>query len=84
MTGEFKFSHVKNPAIIGDSSHIHSYRIEQGGSENFKLKMDSRLSTDASGIATCLGLQADANVEPEKIIDILQSKISASTLFRPV
>ena len=46
--------------------------------------MQSRWSTDANGIALCLGLQAEARVELEQIIAALQAKISTSTLFVPV
>lgn len=84
MTGEFKFDHVTNPAVVGDSLHIHSYRMARSNSGNFRLNLAGRLSTDASGIATCLGLQAEARVELEQIIATLQAKISSTTLFRPV
>ncbi|MGX5877307.1 hypothetical protein MJ435_26050, partial [Burkholderia gladioli] len=84
MTGEFKFDHVKNPAVTGDSLHLHSYRMARAEDGNFRLSMASRLSTDANGIATCLGLQAEARIELEQIISALQAKISPATLFRPV
>lgn len=84
MTKEFKFDHMKNPAAIGDSMHLHSYRMARGDDGSFRLSMASRLSTDTDGIATCLGLQADARIELEQIIATLQAKISPATLFRPV
>lgn len=84
MTGEFKFDHVGSPAIVGDSLHIHSYRITRSESGNFRLNLAARLSTDANGIAACLGLQAEARVELEQIVASLQAKISPATLFRPV
>lgn len=84
MTGEFKFDHVKNPAAVGDSLHLHSYRMSKSDDGNFRLSLAARLSTDAEGIATCLGLQAEARVELEQIIAVLQAKISPATLFRPV
>ncbi len=84
MTGEFKFDHLKNPAAIGDSMHLHAYSMNQATSGGYKLSMAKRLSTDADGIATCLGLQAEARVELEQIILALQAKISPATLFRPV
>ena len=49
--------------------------------KSYKLTMQSRLSTDVDGIGLCLGLQAEARVELEQIIQALQAKISASTLF---
>lgn len=84
MNREFSFAHLKNPAVIGDSMHIHAYRMEKQLDNSFKLVMQSRLSTDVEGIATCLGLQAEARVELVQIIQSLQAKLSPSTLFVPV
>ncbi len=84
MSGEFKFEHLHNPASIGDSMHIHAYQMNAQADKSYKLSMQSRLSTDADGIGVCLGLQAEARVELEQIIQALQSKISASTIFIPV
>ena len=70
-------------AKLGDAFHLHSYRMSRGESGNFRLLMDSRMSTDVSGIATCLGLQAEARVELAQIIAALQAKISSATLFQP-
>lgn len=84
MAGEFRFDHVKNPAVIGDSLHLHSYRMSRHDSGDFRLSLAARLSTDADGIAACLGLQAEARVELEQIVATLQAKISLTTLFRPV
>jgi hypothetical protein len=83
MNGEFKFDHLHNPASIGDSMHFHSYRMDLQADKSYKLSMQSRLSTDVDGIGLCLGLQAEARVELEQIIQALQTKISASTLFVP-
>jgi hypothetical protein len=47
----------------------------------FRLNLDSRFSTDTEGVARLLGLQADANIELEKIIEQLEAKISRDTLF---
>lgn len=84
MNREFTFEHVKNPAVIGDSMHIHTYRLEKQSDRSFKLAMQSRLSTDAEGIATCLGLQAEARIELEQIVLALEAKLSPSTLFIPM
>jgi len=84
MNKEFKFDHVKNSAIMGDPMHIHAYRITRTDNESFRLSMASRLSTDADGMAICLGLQAEARIDLEQIISTLQSKISHATLFRPI
>ncbi|MBF0263415.1 MAG: hypothetical protein HQL97_16440, partial [Magnetococcales bacterium] len=84
MTRDFKFDHLKNPARIGDSMHMHAYSMTRASTGNFRLSLVSRLSTDADGIGTCLGLQAEARVELKQIITMLQDKISPATLFRPV
>lgn len=84
MTRAFKFDHLKNPAALGDSIHLHSYQMTKQKSGEFRLAMHTRHSTDADGIAVCLGLQAEARVELDHIVTALQAKISAATLFRPV
>jgi Restriction endonuclease NotI. len=84
MNREFRFDHLKNPAMIGDSMHFHAYRMTRQDGGDFKLSMARRLSTDTEGIAVCLGLQAEARVELDHIIASLQARISASTLFVPV
>jgi hypothetical protein len=84
MSREFRFDHLHNPASIGDSMHFHSYRMDVNADDSYKLSMQSRLSTDVDGIRLCLGLQAEARVELEQIIQALQAKISTSTLFVPV
>ncbi|MCX7256357.1 MAG: NotI family restriction endonuclease [Polaromonas sp.] len=84
MKKEFKFDHLKNPARIGDSMHLHAYSMNRVESKDFRLSMVSRLSTDADGIGICLGLQAEARIELEEIIAALQAKISPSTRFTPV
>lgn len=84
MNREFNFAHLKNPAVICDSMHLHAYRMEKQPDKSFKLVMQSRLSTDTEGIATCLGLQAETRVELEQIVQALQAKLSPNTLFVPV
>jgi len=84
MTKEFKFDHLKSPAVLGDSMHLHAYSMGRAETGDFKLSMMSRLSTDADGIGICLGLQAEARIELEQIIAALQAKISPATLFTPV
>lgn len=60
MTREFQFEHLNNPAVIGDSMHMHAYTLKSAASGDFKLSLTSRLSTDVLGIASCLGLQAES------------------------
>jgi hypothetical protein len=81
MNQEFRFDHLHSPASIGDSMHLHAYRMDVQPDKSYKLAMQSRLSTDSDGISLCLGLQAEARIELEQIIQTLQTKISTSTLF---
>ena len=83
MSREFKFDHLRRSASIGDSMHLHAYRLDMQPDKSYKLALQSRLSTDADGIGLCLGLQAEARIELDQIIQALQAKISASTLFAP-
>jgi hypothetical protein len=84
MSRKFNFAHLRNPAVPADSMHFHAYQIARQPDESFKLVLQSRLSTDANGIATCLGLQAEARVELKKILEALQAKISPATRFIPM
>lgn len=60
--------------------HIHSYSLKDNGG-NFRLDLESRLSTDANGISVCLGLQAEAKIELNRIIRELEKKLSEDTLL---
>lgn len=84
MAREFRFEHLRNPAVLGDSVHLHAYNMARRHGPNFHLSMVSRLSTDAEGIGTCLGLQAEARIELIQIVSALQAKLSPMTLFQPV
>jgi hypothetical protein len=84
MTKEFNFGHLTNPPAVGDSMHFHAYRMAKLTDRSYRLTLQSRLSTDAAGISKCLGLQAEARIELEEIIEALQAKISAATLFTPM
>jgi hypothetical protein len=83
MVRQFSFGHVRNPAVIGDSMHFHTYQMNQQSDGSFRPVLQSRLSTDAEGIGICLGLQAEARVELEQILQTLQAKLSPATLFVP-
>lgn len=84
MSREFNFRHLHSPAVLGDSVHLHAYRVARAAVGDFRLNMASRQSTDADGVGTCLGLQAEARVELAQIIAALQAKISTATRFRSV
>lgn len=79
MRKAFSFSHVSNPARIGDSMHFHAYRMSQTANGNYGLQLNERLSTDEAGIAICLGMQAEAVVELEIITQLLEKKMSVHT-----
>lgn len=84
MSREFRFDQLRNPASIGDSIHMHAYKMDRQPDRSYKMSLQSRLSTDADGIAICLGLQAEARVELDQILNALQAKLSPSTLFTPM
>lgn len=84
MTREFKFEHLRKPPVLGDSMHLHVYRLEKQRDRSFRLALEKRLSTDVEGIAACLGLQAEARIELDQIVAVLEAKLSPSTLFRLV
>jgi hypothetical protein len=80
MKHKFCFAHLTSPARIGDSMHIHSYAVHQSGTDlSFSLK--DRFSTDAAGVATFLGLAADAKVELQVIVRELERRISEKSLM---
>ena len=50
MTKEFNFSHLKTPALIGDSMHLHAYRMSEQPNKTFNISMQSRLRTCSRSI----------------------------------
>ena len=80
LRNNFQFSHFSD-ARLGDPMQIHSYHMNRKADCSYSLQLDSRLSTDSKGIATCLGLQAEANIDLEQIAQRLETKISSHTLF---
>lgn len=79
MRREFDFSQIHD-ARVGDSMHFHTYSL-RGSDEDLRLSWASNASTDAQGIAACLGLQISPSMELEVIIAALQAKISKRTLL---
>ncbi|MCY7352016.1 MAG: hypothetical protein LH606_15355 [Cytophagaceae bacterium] len=78
---EFSFGHVHTQALLGDSMHFHAYGLAKGADNNYHLGLKNRCSTDSDGIALCLGLQAQARVELEIIVQRLEAKLSQRTLL---
>jgi len=81
MKKEFSFEHISTIPKIGDSFHFHSYQLFPKKNKYY-LSLFERASTDAEGISLCLGLKAEANVELEIIVKMLESKISEKTLLK--
>lgn len=79
MQREFNFEHIQD-AKLGHTMHFHAYALQQR-EHDYHIRLASRLSTDANGIATSLGLKTSANVELEVIHLLLQSKLSSRTLL---
>ncbi len=79
MSKEFSFGHLNN-ARISDPMHFHAYSLKSG-SEGHRLESGKRLSTDTAGIAACLGLQSEAKLELEVILEMIEKRITERTLF---
>ena len=77
---EFQFDHLDN-AILGNPMHFHAYGLVETAVGPASLELRERLSTDANGIAQCLDLLADQNVELDNIVNLLESKLSDDTLL---
>lgn len=80
MNRAFSFGHLSNPARVGDFMQFHSYSLSAAKSA-YRLKLETRLSTDAAGVATALGLQVSPNMEYEVLIRALEGKMSSRTLL---
>jgi hypothetical protein len=83
MAREFSFSHM-HQARRGDSFHIHSYTLDEVNDGCLRMQLSNRISTDANGIALCLGLKAEAKIEIETFVKYLETRISANTIFTAV
>ena len=83
MAREFNFSHFRQ-ARLGDSIHIHSYALEKTDNNSLRLRLEKRISTDSSGVALCLGLQAEAKIELDRIVEYLEARISEKTILQTV
>ena len=79
MRREFSFSHIEN-AKLDDSFQLHSYDFNLANSPS--LKLHSRTSTNAIGIAQALGLQTEARVELEALHLQLERKLSSQNILR--
>lgn len=80
MLADFDFTDI-NGVRIGDPVHIHSYKFNRED-QKLVLNLDSRISTDSAGIAKCLGLNANAKVELQDLINILEPKLTEANRLR--
>ncbi len=78
MSEQFNFDHFHTPPEDNDSFRIHTYRMEIGTQQEFRLALQSRLGTDAIGVAQCLGLRADARIELSTITQALTARLPAA------
>jgi hypothetical protein len=81
MKKEFSFTHINAVPKVGDPMHFHSYKLELGDDQNYHIALNERLSTDSAGIASAMGLKAEAKIELQLILKALETKISENTLL---
>lgn len=79
MSQEFSFQHV-NEARPSDPMHFHTYRLSAANGGH-KLELAERWSTDVAGVAECLRLKVDANVQLPDIQKLISKKVTAQTLL---
>ncbi|MDR1015484.1 MAG: hypothetical protein LBL86_11000 [Coriobacteriales bacterium] len=80
MAKEFNFAPLR-PALLGDSFHIHSYSLDDN-QVALRIRLSDRKSTDSAGLSLSLGLQAEAKVDLEEIVEYLERRMSDTTLLR--
>ncbi len=79
MQREFSFEHIQD-ARLGDPMHFHSYEL-LAETSGYRIQLTERWSTDANGIAQCLGLQTSPRVELEAMLRQIEAKLPQSTLL---
>ena len=77
---DFNFDHVST-ARLGDAMQFHAYSFARTRN-GYGIKLSERLSTDAEGVAACLGLKAKPELEFDQIVGQLERKLSSNTLLR--
>jgi Restriction endonuclease NotI len=80
MMKEFTFDHLVI-ARTSDPMHFHAYAMGVGEGGGHRLSLASRLSTDCEGVAKALGLQSEAKVELEVIMNAIEQRITDYTRF---
>lgn len=79
MQREFSFEHIQD-ARLGNPMHFHSYELLAEASD-YRIQLTQRWSTDANGIAQCLGLQTSPRVELEAMLRQIEERLPQSTLL---
>ncbi|MFB2896354.1 hypothetical protein ACE1CI_25880 [Aerosakkonemataceae cyanobacterium BLCC-F50] len=79
MQREFSFEHIQD-ARLGNPMHFHSYELLAEAS-GYRIQLTQRWSTDANGIAQCLGLQTSPRVELEAMLRQIEERLPQSTLL---
>ena len=79
LRSNFEFDHVME-ARKRDSMQFHAYELRESNGEH-SIRLLSRSSTDADGLAACLGLKAEPRMELDRILKQVEHKISRRTLF---
>ena len=80
---EFNFSHIEE-IHQNHSMYFHAYELKLGTDGDYDLQLRRRASTDAEGIAACLGLKAEPDMGLEKIIRQLEDRMSDRTRVRMI
>lgn len=79
MQKEFSFAHLADPKL-GDSMHFHAYSLKVTDRQ-LRLALNSRKSTDANGVAACLGRPVKTTLALDQMVSFLQERISEKTLL---
>ncbi|MCL2713768.1 MAG: hypothetical protein FWD68_04015 [Alphaproteobacteria bacterium] len=82
MTREFSFDHLRD-ARRADPMHFHAYGLlpARGGHQ---LVLKKELSTDAEGVARCLGMQEGGDVQLDVILGLIGARLTMDTRFTSV
>jgi hypothetical protein len=75
----FAFGHIQG-VRDGDPMQFHAYELQRKKTQ-YKLILKERISTDAAGVAACLGLQVEPRVDLTAILHQIESKLPKSTLL---
>ena len=81
MRKAFAFDHIQG-VRDGDPMQFHSRTVSIGTASLYSLQLKERVSTDAEGVAACLGLQVSPKVELKvRAWNRSKSKLPQSTLL---